>query len=169
MKHRTSMVVLLGAMLSLGARAQEPLTSVPEPFQRFDPASPFAISYADLDVLLKMMVVDVGRSNRDKADPTQAKVGTRMKMSVNRSTISEGNRFYFEEFKGNEDNQKLLLAMRSSLEQIPSEVPLEYLSRNEQLAYWLNLYNVTLLGEIVKVYPQRSLKTLLTGRNSVSP
>jgi hypothetical protein len=90
-----------------------------------------------------------------------------MKMSVNRSTISEGNRFYFEEFKGNEDNQKLLLSMRSSLEQIPGEVPLEYLSRNEQLAYWLNLYNVTLLGEIVKVYPQRSLKKLLTGKNSI--
>jgi hypothetical protein len=161
------MVLLLGALLSLGAWAQEPLASVPDPFQRFDPASPFSINYADLDVLLKMMVVDVGRSNRDKADPTQAKVGTRMKMSVNRSTISEGNRFYFEEFKGNEDNQKLLLTMRSSLEQIPSDVPLEYLSRNEQLAYWLNLYNATLLSEIVKVYPTRSLKSLLTGKKSI--
>src|SRR5512134_3267548 len=167
MKHLISLGLLLGPLWSLGASAQEPLAAVPEPFQRFDPASPFVISYADLDVLLKAMVVDVGRSSRDKADPTQAKVGTRMKMSVNRSTISEGNRFYFEGFKGNEDNQQLLLSMRASLEQIPGEVPFEYLSRNEQLAYWLNLYNVTLLGEIVKVYPQRSLKTLLTGNNSI--
>jgi len=161
------MILLLGALLSLGAWAQEPLASVPEPFQRFDPKSPFVINYADLDVLLKMMVVDVGRSSRERADPTQAKVGTRMKMSVNRSTISEGNRFYFEEFKGNADNQKLLLSMRTSLEQLPNEVPLEYLSRGEQLAYWLNLYNVTLLNEIVKVYPTRSLKKLLTGKDSI--
>src|SRR5512134_1031876 len=117
MKHLSSLVLLLGAWVSLGAWAEEPMASVPEPFQRFNPASPLAISYADLDVLLKTMVVDVGRSSRDKTDPSHAKVGTRMKMSVNRSTISEGNRFYFEEFKGNEDNQKLLLSMRSSLEQ----------------------------------------------------
>jgi len=167
MKHVISLVLLLRALVSPGEWAQEPLAAVPDPFQGFNPASPLGISYADLDVLLKTMVVDVGRSNRDKADPTQAKVGTRMKMSVNRSTISEGNRFYFEEFKGNEDNQKMLLSMRSSLEQIPSEVPLEYLSRSEQLAYWLNLYNVTLLSEIVKVYPQRSLKKLLTGKDSI--
>jgi len=167
LKHLGAIILLLGALLSLGTWAQEPLASVPEPFQRFDPASPFAINYADLDVLLKMMVVDVGRSGREKADPTQAKVGTRMKMSVNRSTISEGNRFYFEEFKGNADNQKLLLSMRTSLEQLPNEVPLEYLSRSEQLAYWLNLYNVTLLNEIVKVYPTRSLKKLLTGKDSI--
>ena len=167
MNNLRRMVLLLAAMASFGAWAQEPLASVPEPFQRFDPKSPFVINYADLDVLLKMMVVDVGRSSRERADPTQAKVGTRMKMSVNRSTISEGNRFYFEEFKGNEDNQKLLLSMRTSLEQLPNEVPLEYLSRSEQLAYWLNLYNVTLLNEIVKVYPTRSLKKLLTGKDSI--
>ena len=167
MNNLRRMILLLSALLSLGAWAQEPLASVPGPFQRFDPASPFVINYADLDVLLKMMVVDVGRSSRERADPTQAKVGTRMKMSVNRSTISEGNRFYFEEFKGNEDNQKLLLSMRTSLEQLPNEVPLEYLSRSEQLAYWLNLYNVTLLNEIVKVYPTRSLKKLLTGKDSI--
>lgn len=167
MKHLGAIILLLGTLLPAGAWAQEPLASVPEPFQRFDPASPFAINYADLDVLLKMMVVDVGRSTREKADPTQAKVGTRMKMSVNRSTINEANRFYFEEFKGNEDNQQLLLSMRSSLEQIPNEVPLEYLSRSEQLAYWLNLYNVTLLSEVVKVYPERSLKKLLTGKDSI--
>ena len=167
MNNLRRMVLLLAAMVSFGAWAQEPLASVPEPFQRFDPKSPFVINYADLDVLLKMMVVDVGRSSRERADPTQAKVGTRMKMSVNRSTISEGNRFYFEEFKGNADNQKLLLSMRTSLEQLPNEVPLEYLSRSEQLAYWLNLYNVTLLNEIVKVYPTRSLKKLLTGKDSI--
>ena len=167
MNNLRRMVLLLAAMASFGAWAQEPLASVPEPFQRFDPKSPFVINYADLDVLLKMMVVDVGRSSRERADPTQAKVGTRMKMSVNRSTISEGNRFYFEEFKGNADNQKLLLSMRTSLEQLPNEVPLEYLSRSEQLAYWLNLYNVTLLNEIVKVYPTRSLKKLLTGKDSI--
>ncbi|HEY5775696.1 MAG TPA: DUF547 domain-containing protein, partial [Xanthomonadales bacterium] len=36
-----------------------------------------------------------------------------------------------------------------------------------QLAYWLNLYNVTVLNEIIKEYPQRNLKKLSVGKNSI--
>ena len=46
-------------------------------------------------------------------------------------------------------------------------MPLENFSREEQLAYWLNLYNVTVLNEIIAVYPKRSLKRLFRGRNSI--
>jgi hypothetical protein len=117
--------------------------------------------------LLRTVVVDTGRSSREVAAPTHSKTGTRMKVSVKRSTMNEANRFYFETFQNNDEAQQILLKIQKSLEQIPSEVSLNYFSRDEQLAYWLNLYNVTVLNEIIKVYPKRNLKKILKGKKSI--
>jgi len=139
---------------------------VPEPFQGFDENSKYTINFDDLSNILKAAVVDIGMSTREKAAPSQAATGTRMKTSVKRSTINEGNRFYYETFAKNEEAQKLLVAIQKSLEQVPSQAPLKYFTRDEQLAYWLNLYNVTVLNQIIKEYPQRNLKKLVVGKNS---
>ncbi len=153
---------LLSATVSMAAD-----TPVPEPFQRFDENSKFVINYDDLTNLLRAVVVDVGMSTREKAAPAQAATGTRMKTSVKRSTVSEGNRFYYETFANNPEARQLLIGIQESLEQVPTDAPLQYFTRDEQLAYWLNLYNVTVLNEIIKVYPERNLKKLLTGKNSI--
>ena len=141
---------------------------VPEPFQGHDQDSVFTINYGDYDAILKTMVVDVGRSSRKVAQVSQAKTGTRMKSrtSSGRATSTEGNRFYFEEFDDNEDFQAALSTVRESIEGIPSQMALEHFSREEQLAYWLNLYNVTVLDELVKMYPEKNLKKELTGKKS---
>ena len=159
-------LVFIGQLL-MNQIASAADSAVPEPFQRFNDSSSHMIRYADLNAVLKSTVVDTGRSSREKADPTRAKTGTRMKASVKRSTINEGNRFYFEAFQNDEGTQQLLRDIQSALEGLPAEAPLEYFSRNEQLAYWLNLYNVSIINEIVKVYPERKLKKLLTGKNSI--
>lgn len=142
---------------------------VPEPFQGHDPNSVFTINYGDYNAILSPMVVDVGRSNRKVARPTEAKTGTRMKAktSSGRATASEGNRFYFEEFSKDDDFKAALSTVRKSIESIPSQMALENFSRNEQLAYWLNLYNVTLLDELVKIYPEKNLKKEITGKKSI--
>jgi len=142
-------------------------SAVPEPFRGFDDSSQYTINYDDLTGILKTAVVDVGRSTREKAAPKRAATGTRMKTSVKRSTINEGNRFYFETFASNEEAQALLRGIQTSLEDVPTTAPLEYFSRDEQLAYWLNLYNVTVLNEIIGIYPQRNLKKLMSGKNSI--
>lgn len=142
-------------------------STVPEPFQRFDPASKYSISYADLNTILKKVVVDVGRSSREVAEPTQAKTGTRVRANIKRSTIKEGNRFYFEIFNGDVETTQLLLDIQKNLEGVPTEAPLEYFSRDEQLAYWLNLYNLTMINQVIRVYPERKLKKLLTGKKSI--
>ena len=67
---------------------------VPEPFQRFDETSKYTINYDDLTSLLKTVVVDVGRSTREKVAPSQAATGTRMKASVKTSTANEANRYH---------------------------------------------------------------------------
>ena len=81
--------------------------TVPDPFQRFDADSNLTIDYTDLNSLLGTVVLDTGRSTRKKAAPTRSQTGTRMKVSVNRATINEGNRFLFEIFDGNKENQQI--------------------------------------------------------------
>jgi hypothetical protein len=169
MKHVRWLLLITGVLLALSARAEPPLATVPEPFSGFDPASIYTIKYDDVDAFLRAAVIDTGRSNREKAEPDQAKTGTRMKVKVKRSTINEGNRFVYEAFEGDDNapNREMLKAMRQSLEQIPTAAPLKLFSRDEQLAYWLNLYNITLLDEIVAIYPKRNLKKVVTGKNSI--
>jgi len=139
---------------------------VPEPFWDFDPNSSYAINYGDVDAILRTMVLDVGRSERKKRPPTQASTGTRLQAKTRRTTAGEGNRFHFEEFEENEEYKQTLRNVRRNLEQVPSQVPLEQFSREEQLAYWLNLYNITVLEQLVQIYPKRNLKHQILGRNS---
>ena len=160
-----SRVFIVGLLvLSQGVSAE---SAVPEPFRGFDEDSKYVIKYDDLTALLKTVVVDVGRSTREVARPSQAKTGTMMKSKIKRTTANEANRFYFETFKENEAGRQLFINIRDSLEQLPSEVSLEYFSRDEQLAYWLNLYNVTLLTEVVDIYPKSNLKKYLEGKKSI--
>ena len=167
MKRAFAVVLIIFGFLTIFELANAAGSAVPEPFQRFDDNSKYTINYDDLTNLLKTVVVDVGRSNREKAAPSQAALGTRMKTSVKRSTANEGNRVSYEAFSNNEEAQQFLIAIQKSLEQVPTEAPLEYFSRDEQLAYWLNLYNVTILNEVIKVYPKRNLKKLLVGKKSI--
>lgn len=161
----STILIFTGLSGGLSAFAAEPVP--PEVLQRHDPYSNLEIGYEDLDSLLRTVVLDTGPSTREIAKPTNTSTGTRMRVKVNRATINEGNRFYFEIFGNNEKNQQLIRNIRNRLENIPSAMPLEKFSRKEQLAYWINLYNITILNEIVKVYPKRDLKGLLVGRNSV--
>lgn len=167
MKFTISIAVALCSFLAVCDSANAADSTVPEPFRGFDASSTHTINYDDLTSLLESLVADVGLSNREKADVGHAKTGTRMKTKVQRSTINEGNRFYYETFVDNEAGQKTLGNIQKSIERLPNEMSLEKFTRDEQLAYWLNLYNVTVLNEVVKEYPRRSLKKLLLGKNSI--
>jgi hypothetical protein len=161
-----SSVLTFGLLLfCLTSFAADP--APPDVLQRHDPYSSLTIGYEDLDTLLQTVVLDTGPSTREIAKPTNTSTGTRMKVKVNRATMNEGNRFYFEIFNGNEKNQQIISHIRNRLENLPTVTPLERFSRKEQLAYWINLYNVTILDEIVKVYPKRNLKGLLVGKNAI--
>ncbi len=135
-------------------------------FRGYDDSSTYSVSYEDLSLLLNNAVFDTGRSTRKLAEPPPDITGTRMKSKVNRLTEGEGNRFFFESFKDNEDGKNFLRSIQQSLEQLPDDMPLDQFSREEQLAYWLNLYNVTVLNEIIAVYPKRNLKRLTIGKRA---
>lgn len=166
MTKRFSTAALISCLLiASGAIAET--SAVPEPFRGFDDASEYSINYEDLSDLLRNVVVNVAYSTREIGKPVENITGTRMKAKVKRFTANEGNRFFYETFMDNEAAQSYLHGIQMSLEQLPAESPLENFSRDEQLAYWLNLYNVTLLNEVIAVYPRRTLKKYFRGRNSI--
>jgi hypothetical protein len=166
MKYIGSVILIVCGLLGPSQVSHAAASDVPEPFQGFDETSEFAIDYSDLTALLRMVVVDVGRSTRRVAQPSADVTGTRMKSKI-KMTANEGNRFYFETFKKEEASQEFLRGIQSSLEQLPTEAPLEHFSRDEQLAYWLNLYNVTVLNQVIAVYPKKNLKSLFRGKKSI--
>jgi hypothetical protein len=127
--------------------------SVSETFAASTQSSELEIGYSDLDDFLGITVLDVGRSTREKAPRPSGNTGTRLKKRINRLTALEGNRIYFDNFD-NEKYVEALYAIQESLEVLPNEVSLSQFNSNEQLAYWLNLYNFTLLKEIAKQYPK---------------
>jgi hypothetical protein len=167
LKRMCSALVIVTGLILSGPVLADTLSEVPAPFRGFDSTSTYQINYSQLNALLKISVVDTGRSTREVADPTRAPTGSRMKANVQRSTANEGNRFYYEMYNGDEEAEKALQDIRDNLAALPSQAPLQFFNRNEQLAYWLNLYNFTLLNEVVKVYPTRKLNKLLKGRKSI--
>ena len=166
-KHIFSVTLLAIGVLLASTVAFAVDSQVPEPFQGFDATSKHRITYDDLNNALKLIVVDAGRSNREIAESPQAKTGSRMKVKVSRTTINEGNRVYYEIFRDDESAGQVLQDIQKTLEGLPTEAPLIYFSRDEQLAYWLNLYNITLINEVSSVYPKRKLKKFLTGKKSI--
>lgn len=167
MRYLLSATIIAFGFLTVTEVTVAASSEVPEAFQGSDESSKYTISYDDLTDILSLAVVNVGRSTREVAAPRQAATGTRMKTSVKRTTLNEGNRFYYETFDNNEDAQKVLIGIQKSLEALPDEAALKYFSRNEQLAYWLNLYNVTILNELIDIYPKRNLKKVLVGKKSI--
>ena len=166
MKRSWSVFVAFLGLFAFAWTAHAAESTVPEPFRGFDDDSKYAIDYGDLSALLNTVVVDMGISSRRVAEEAPDITGTRMKTKV-KKTANEGNRFYYEAFEDDEEVREFLQGIQASLEQLPSEAPLEYFSRKEQLAYWLNLYNVTVLNEIISVYPKRNLKKVVSGKKSL--
>jgi hypothetical protein len=166
-KHIVLFTFLFYGIFSISGAANTADPAVPDPFQRFDAESRLTIDYTDLDSLLGTVVLDTGRSTRERAPSTRPRTGTRMKVTVNRATVNEGNRFLYEVFQNNEKNQQVIQQIRDRLEKLPGATPLENFSRDEQLAYWINLYNITILDEIIGVYPEQNLKELLVGEDSI--
>lgn len=135
--------------------------SVPEPFRGEDPNSKYEVVYDDIDELLYSFVTVSGWSDRKKAPEADTQIGTRLRNRINRLTALEGNRFFFSEVAENEELVTLIHDIKKDLEALPDELPLNQLKNNEQLAYWINLYNITVMDALVHVYPRQRLQNVL--------
>ncbi len=144
---------------SFGAQADDGLPTA------YDDASNMTINYDDWDLILSSSVLDTGLSDRRPASRNGARVtGTRIKHGNLNPTAFEGNRVMFYQFK--QAHVDALLAIRQDLEAVTTFAPLEQFSKNEQLAYWLNLHNVAVMYEIAKAYPVKKIRDLAEGDSS---
>lgn len=161
---RLNVIVFLCSICTLPVSANE--KDIPEPFRGDTPSSSYTIQYDDIDVLFGGTVLSTGMSTRAKAKEGTAEIGSRIKSNVKTLTALEGNRFFFEAFETEKD-KAVLTKIREDLESLPTTAPLKHFHKSEQLAYWLNLYNITLLDELVKRYPIRDLEDLFDGKKSI--
>lgn len=120
------------------------------------------IRYNDWSYILKATVFEAGRSDRAHAAPPEPGIGRRIVKGNTSSTRFEGNRLHFPAFEG--DNLVALKRIRAELEAMPGTVPMAEWTRNQQLAYWLNLYNITLVELLAERYPEQQLRKLLYGK-----
>jgi len=145
-------LLLLSSTISILA-----ISNIPKPFQGQNKNSNIVISYDDFSHVLKMSVLDVGPSNRKKSPKLTGKIGSRYKSKRKAYTDLEGNRFLFGNFKI-ENNKTLITSIRKSLEKVPDEVPMSMLNAKEQLAFWLNLYNISLIEQLIDVFPAKNIE-----------
>ncbi|MDG1752373.1 MAG: DUF547 domain-containing protein, partial [Thalassotalea sp.] len=158
MKIKNIILVIAITLLSFNSLALDKKTL--EKFSQYDNSSDFVILYDDVDTLFQASVLYMGKSSRQKAKQSKAKTGTRLKNKVKPLTDLEGNRFFYDTF----DTPKkvaLISNVRKSLEQLPTDSPLHFFSKDEQLAYWLNLYNISLIEQLVQIYPKQNIQPLI--------
>ena len=157
LKYNAGFVFMLSVIVGVSSGNLAAESKIPEPFQGEDNTSPYAISYDDYTALLNLIVLDTGRSFRESASRTKAKTGTRLKSRRSIYTALEGNRINFAEIE-KDKNLAVISDIRKSLERVPEEVPLAQFSSQEQLAYWLNLYNITVIEQVAQLYPRKKIE-----------
>ncbi|MCF6274867.1 MAG: DUF547 domain-containing protein, partial [Robiginitomaculum sp.] len=90
-------------------------------------------------------------------------VGTRIVKGHKSGYRLEGSRVTFSFW--NDEYKIGLTEYRKDLERVANQVDITRLSRDEQLAFWMNLHNVTLIEQIAHNYPVRRPEDLRVGSN----
>lgn len=136
-----------------------------DPFARFAPAPGAqrrtSFDYTVWDEALNYLVFTMGKSIREAPASVDPGLGTRRVYGHDSRYRLEGNRVIFEYVTP--EMIQSLTEYRKDLERIGSEYGIAQLSRNEQLAYWLNLHNVAVIEQIALAYPVSQPNTLKFG------
>lgn len=132
-----------------------------EPFATFAPTKKSSSASIDYDVwneAVQNIVISMGPSLRQAAGRPQEGFGTRRVYGHTSRYRLEGTRVTFsfldKTIIGN------LAQYRQELQATPDKVDLQSLSRNEQLAFWINLHNVALVEKIAENWPTRQPRNL---------
>ena len=140
------LVVAVLAMFAVAAHASS--TKFPT---EHSPDSEIWIDYNDLDLVLSSAVLDMGPSTHKRAGRAQRDRMTNLYNGSRTASRFEGNRVAFHLFK--KGHVAVVRAIRDDLLDLPNQIELSELSRNHQLAYFLNLHNSIVLLKIAEEYP----------------
>lgn len=117
------------------------------------------IDYSIWDEAMKNIVVSMGPSLRESAPRPEPSLGSRRQYGHISRYRLEGTRVMFSFLDA--DVIASFTEYRKDLENTASIVDIQALSRNEQLAYWINLHNVALVEQIANAWPVRQPREIL--------
>lgn len=110
------------------------------------------IDYSVWGFALNKIVVGLGPSLRQGASRPAGFTGTRINRGHNSRLRLEGSRVAYSFFTPQVTAS--LTEYREDLERVGTQLDIASLSRNEQLAFWLNLHNVAVIEQIARNYPK---------------
>jgi len=137
-------------------------------FSRFTPQSKTKstrIDYSVWDDALEFVVLDLGPSTRIRAPRPQASMGSRFIKGHKSAYRLEGSRFTYSYIT--DEYRAGLTEYRKDLQSLPSRLDITRLSRDEQLAFWINLHNVAMIEQIALAYPTQrpsNIKVKMNGQ-----
>lgn len=160
-------LLCLGFFNTQVATAQDNTNPPPRHITQFvpRPASLQTLDYRIWSKILDGVVVSTGSSTRRRLSRRPAAtLGSRIKIGTGHSSPyrMEGNRIVFSQMS--DGWQKAIIQYSLDLEKIGNEINIQNLPRNEQLAYWLNLHNATLIAQIAQQYPIKIPSKMMTGQ-----
>ncbi len=148
--------LLAGAMLAGAAPAAAKTATADEALATFAPSktpNKDKIDYAIWDEAMKSIVISMGPSLREGAPRPDPSLGSRRQYGhVSRYRL-EGTRVMFSFLDS--DVIATFTEYRKDLENTANIVDIQSLSRNEQLAFWINLHNVAMVEQIANAWPIR--------------
>lgn len=145
--------LILPLALTGTVSAQEAATAAQlERFEGFNADSTQVIDFAAWTEILGDIVLRVPPSERRPAIGRPNRTGSAIYRGNTTRYRFEGNRIIYHLVDdGYED---AMHEFRVALEHIPDRIDFNNLNSDEQLAYWFNLYNVTVIEQIAGRYPE---------------
>ncbi len=132
-----------------------------ETFTPSDTPTTDKIDYSIWDEAMKNLVVSMGPSLRQGAGRPDPSFGSRRQYGhVSRYRL-EGTRVMFSFLDA--EVKSSFTVYREDLEETANKVDIQSLSRNEQLAYWINLHNVAMIEKIANAWPIRQPREIKVG------
>ncbi|BDX00380.1 DUF547 domain-containing protein [Maricaulis maris] len=123
-------------------------------FAEYNDDSNMVIDHEGWSVILRGIVLNVPPMDRDPERTRPVQTGTRINTANTTRYRHESNRIVYHVM--NDEYREGITFLREDLEALPSQIGgLDRLNRDEQLAYWFNLYNVTIIEQTMLNYPVR--------------
>lgn len=161
----TPFILVLSAMSFIRpALAQDGEAFNLELFSAHDPHSSNSINYENWTGMLKATVVRARSSSREYAKKPSAGIGAKINLANPNPSRLEASRVLYRRLE--QADIDYVHNLRRAMEMLPETIGFQTLNRNAQLAYWLNLYNITVYEMVAKRSPIRKIKDLRKGRRN---
>ncbi len=156
------MILVLGALFLVQPSQSHATDPAFDIFKAYTERSRIRVNYDYWDLVLNKTVLDVGESYRYAPRNREKRTGTRIWLGNSKPSWMEGNRVLFHNLTDEQIAE--ISEYRRALEALFDDANHSLLSKNEQLAYWLNLYNVTVYEQIALIYPKKNLRSTMRGK-----